>query len=121
MVILDFMSRKDADGMLLVTAIVGIGTMLTVMELATATVVLVTMRQILATRGRTCVCRCDWFNFLSMDGPITPTMTRWKGTLGTTIFIHCGSCPAHVAARLFEKLATQCAQNRKLGGLGNAW
>ena len=56
--------------------------------------------------------------FLSMDGSITPTMPRWKGTLGTTIFIHCGSCPAHVAARLFEKLATQCAQNRKLGGLG---
>ena len=41
LVILDFMSRKDADGMLLVTAIVGIGTMLTVMALATAIVVLV--------------------------------------------------------------------------------
>ena len=37
----DFKSRKDADGMLLVTAIVGIGTMLTVMALATAIVVLV--------------------------------------------------------------------------------
>ena len=43
MVILDFMSRKDADGMLLVTVIVGVGTMLTVMALATATVVLATM------------------------------------------------------------------------------
>ena len=121
LVILDFMSRKDADGMLLVTAIVGIGTMLTVMALATATVVLVTMRQILATRGRTCVCRCDWFDLFvhgrfhyTYDAPL-------EGHLGTTIFIHCGSFPAHVAARLFEKLATQRAQNRKLGGLGNAW
>ena len=35
------MSRKDADGMLLVAAIVGIGTMLKVMALATAIVVLV--------------------------------------------------------------------------------
>ena len=41
LVILAFMSHKDADGMLLVTAIVGIGTMLTVMALATAIVVLV--------------------------------------------------------------------------------
>ena len=41
LVILDFMSRKDVDGMLLVTAIVGIGAMLTVMALATAIVVLV--------------------------------------------------------------------------------
>ena len=56
--------------------------------------------------------------FLSMDGSMTPTMPRWKGTFGTTVFIPCGSCPAHVAARLFEKLATQCAQNGKLVGLG---
>ena len=41
LVIWDVKSRKDADGMLLVTAIVGIGTMLTVMALATAIVVLV--------------------------------------------------------------------------------